>query len=119
MQGGHLPPVGQLAGHHVGLFHAKAGKAGGHAGDDAVEFAVAQGGAGVLADVVGDQGLAIRRGSHRRVQIVCNDLVVPGADFKHGGPTRGRDVRLDLHVQHRSMLSFFCWTGQGRPIRRR
>ncbi|MNP85333.1 hypothetical protein D3C76_1850260 [compost metagenome] len=41
-QGGHLPAVGQLAGHHAAFFHAQGGQAGTHASHQGIQFAVAE-----------------------------------------------------------------------------
>ncbi|MCY1556963.1 hypothetical protein D9M68_937660 [compost metagenome] len=79
VQGGHLPPVGQLAGHHIGFFHAEADEAGGHAGDDPVEFAVAQCGALVFVHPVGDQCGRVGAAGYGLVEVICNDHVIPGA----------------------------------------
>ncbi|MCY1408179.1 hypothetical protein D9M71_234980 [compost metagenome] len=93
----HLPPVGQLARHHVARFHPQRGQAAGHPRDATVEFRVAQLDALVAAGAVGDQCRPVGAGSQGVIQIICNDPVIPCAGGKHGRTSLRLQVGADLH----------------------
>ncbi|MNQ90316.1 hypothetical protein D3C85_1056520 [compost metagenome] len=83
VQGAHLPPVGQLAGHHLAFLHPQGSQSCGHPGHHPVQFPVAHRMAQVLADAVGDQGRFCGGAGNGFIQIICNDHVIPGAGFQH------------------------------------
>ncbi|MNT53929.1 hypothetical protein D3C72_1910500 [compost metagenome] len=83
VQGAHLPPVGQLAGHHIAFLHSQGGQPGGHPGHYPVQLAIAQRMALAIADAVGDQGRPVGGPGDGLVQIICNDHVIPGAGLQH------------------------------------
>ncbi|MNC51482.1 hypothetical protein D3C75_1007750 [compost metagenome] len=84
-QGAHLPPVGQLAGHHVAFLDPQRRQAGGHAGDAPVQLAVAHGATVAGMHPVTHQGSLLRCFCDRHLQVICNDHVIPGAACVHLG----------------------------------
>jgi len=94
---GELPPVGQLAGDHVVLFHPQTRQAHGHAVGHLRQLAVAEAAHVTRLHPVRRQRALVRAGGDTGVQVVVDGAVMPEALLDHAGAARGQQYGVEFH----------------------
>jgi hypothetical protein len=92
-----LPPVGQLAGHHIVLLHAQARQAHRDAICHAGKFTVGEALFITSLNPVSGKRQLVRAGGHAGVKFSVDGAVMPQTLRDHAGAARGQKYGIEFH----------------------